>query len=146
VHDPGGLFLPKERRIGERLARDGACVHPLSANHTTQGLTNPDAMVRWSPEDPGTITELKTLAPGDDATDKTVQNNIRAAARQLRRHGGGDVVIDARGTSLQLAEAERGYRRVAGEWRGRGVRGPRRVLVILASDEIVDVVGERPVR
>ena len=142
VHDPDDLFIPKERAIAERLAEAGASVHPRRADHTRHGYTNPDAIVCWSPDDPGTITELKTLAPGDEATDKTVQNNVRAAARQLRRHGGGDVVIDARGTSLGLAQVRRGFRRAAGEWTARGVQGPRRVFVILPSGELVEVSGK----
>lgn len=143
AHDPEGHFSPKERAIAERLARDGACVHPRVADHTRHGHSNPDAIVRWSPTDGGTVTEFKTLAPSSDATDATVKANISKAAKQLgKREIVGDVVIDARATTVTAAQARTAYARVVGESAAHDFPLPRRVRVILASDDIIDLDRE----
>jgi hypothetical protein len=112
VHDPHGRFMPKETAIAERLASEGLVVHARKIVEGHDGYKNPDAIVRSGPEDPGRITEFKTLgAP----TSTSVRGNIMDAASQVRFHGGGDLVLDGRAAGLTEAEALRGYARAAGQ-------------------------------
>jgi len=134
VHDPHGLFEPKETDIARRLAADGACVHPRARDDTVQNKTNPDAMVRTSPHDPGTVTEFKTP---DSMSSTSVQRCVLTAARQMRTYGGGDVVIDGRPVGLTDSEARRGYGRAAGQARTTGQPMPRRVRIILADNTMI---------
>jgi hypothetical protein len=67
---------------------------------------NPDSMVRTSPEDPGTVTEFKTL---DNASSNAVRQNILGAAKQVDQYGGGDAILDGRGVKLTDQDARRGY-------------------------------------
>jgi hypothetical protein len=104
VSDPG-RFEPKETRIADRLAEDGAMVHSREPSKV-DNERNPDSMVRWSPADEGTITEFKTLESGSVGA---VQRNIHEGAKQPNYHGGGDVVIDGRDVNLSADTARDGF-------------------------------------
>lgn len=134
THDPEGRFDAKERRIADRLAADGACVHPRRRDDTTYRLTNPDAMVRTGPADPGTITEFKTPKA---ANSTAVRRNILEAGRQVTPHGGGQAVIDGRPVGLTEADARRGYARAVGQARATGQPLPHTVRFLLADDAII---------
>jgi hypothetical protein len=106
-----GAVAKKERTTADKLAQDsspgandGAAVHFRSEN-SPPGQPNPDAMVRYGPDDPGRITELKTL---ESPTQNAVQANIREARHSLRRDGG-DAVIDGQTAGLTRDTADAGY-------------------------------------
>lgn len=142
VHDPGvmtrngrePMFSPKERVIAQRLATDGAAVHPRPRFDDRRNQKNPDAMVRWSAGDAGTITEFKTL---DAATSGAVRDSIRRAAKQLHPLGGGDLVIDGRVVGLTADDARRGYARAAGQARQHGQPLPRVVRFIMPDGSMM---------
>ena len=131
--DPHGRFSEKETRVAERLAEDGAAVHPRERDDTTDGHKNPDAMVRTSADDPGRITEFKTL---ESASSSSVRRNILEAGQQVGYHGGGDAVIDGRDVDLTEDAARRGYNRAAGQAREHGQPMPERVSFILGDGSI----------
>lgn len=116
VHDPDELFTEDERKVADRILEvdPGARIDPRPADHTTQGQQNPDAILRRSSAEPGTIIEIKTLKTRGSDMSNTVNQAIADARKQLRPHGGGDVYIDGREIGLTADEAERGYRRAAG--------------------------------
>ncbi len=131
VHDPDGMFEPKERTIAALIiAPGGVAVHPRRRDDTVAYRRNPDSMVRVGPSDPGTITEFKTL---DRGTNAAVKRDILGAGRQVDAYGGGDAVIDGRNVALTADEAVRGYRRAAGT--GRSM--PTRVSVVLGDGSIL---------
>ena len=113
-------------------------MHPRRADHTKQGRSNPDAMVRWSPADVGTITEFKTLDPGEDASDTTLRAAIGRGSKQLRATAG-CLVIDTRGTALAETQARRGHARAVGHARVHGKTLPGRIIVILPSNAMIDL-------
>lgn len=132
-HDPGGRFEEKERRIADRLAEDGASVHPRERDDSVTNRKNPDAMVRRSPEDPGTVTEFKTLSSGNSGA---VRRNIIEAGAQVHPHGGGDVVIDGRDVRLTDEDARRGYARAVGQAREQNLPMPQRVMFVMGDGSI----------
>lgn len=136
THDPEGRFDAKERRIADRLAADGGCVHPRRRDDTAYRVTNPDAMVRTGPADPGTITEFKTLT---EANSTAVRRNILEAGRQVTPHGGGQVVIDGRSVELTEADARRGYARAVGQARATGQSLPNTVRFLLADSAVISL-------
>lgn len=133
THDPDGHFEEKERRIADRLAEDGASVHPRERDDTVEDKKNPDSMVRNSPDDPGTVTEFKTL---DNASSNAVRRNILAAAKQVDQYGGGHAVLDGRGVNLTDEDARRGYARAAGQARQLDLTMPNRVEIIMGDGSI----------
>ncbi|MEU4424329.1 hypothetical protein AB0F81_27220 [Actinoplanes sp. NPDC024001] len=135
VHDPEQRFEPKERAIADRLAGDGAMVHPRQRIDDVRGLTNPDAMVRIAADDAGTVTEFKTP---ESSSSGSVRANILAAGKQVASHGGGDVVIDGRAAGLSEETARQGYARAAGHAREHGSAMPERVRVILSDGTILE--------
>lgn len=135
VIDPDRLFLGKEAAIADRLAQEGAMVHPRR-NEYIEGWSSPDAMVRSGPDDPGTVTEFKTLGSGSS---NAVKKNLLDAGDQLVQHGGGTVVIDGRVSALTIDEARRGYARAVGQVGVHGGSIPDRVRIILGDGSIVDI-------
>jgi len=134
VTDPGDLFLPKERSIAEYLAEHGMNVEKVPEVHDVDGLTNPDSIVRRSPDDPGVITEMKTL---DSGSSTAVKDNIIDAGRQVEQHGGGHAVIDGRGVDLTEEDARRGFARAVGQARVHGQDMPEQVHFILGNGQLL---------
>ncbi|MEV6811309.1 hypothetical protein [Micromonospora sp. NPDC051296] len=132
--DPHGLFEGKERDIADRLAAEGIMVHPRQRIDDVEHQKNPDAMMRSGPDDPGVVTELKTL---DRATSEAVRRNILTAGKQLDQEGGGDVVVDGRAVGLTEEDARRGYARAVGHHRQNGTPLPDRIRIILGEDRII---------
>ncbi|MCI4066497.1 hypothetical protein MRQ36_29645 [Micromonospora sp. R77] len=134
VVDPADLFEPKERAIADRLAQEGEMVHPRPRIDNVQDLKNPDSMVRSRPDDPGIVTEFKTL---DSDGSTAVRRNILAAGRQVAQEGGGELVMDGRGVGLTEEDARRGYGRAVGQHRQQATPLPERVRIILGDDRII---------
>ncbi|WFE40280.1 WXG100 family type VII secretion target [Micromonospora sp. WMMD998] len=134
VEDPRGLFEPKERAIADRLADDGAMVHPRERVDDAHKLKNPDGMVRFGPSDPGVVTEFKTLV-GTGST--SVRRNILEAGEQTGADG--VAVLDGRNVGLSEEDARRGYSRAVGQARVHGQQMPAAVRVILGDDRILDL-------
>jgi Contact-dependent growth inhibition CdiA C-terminal domain len=105
VDERARRFLPAERRIADWLADRGAAVAALPEDSSAQ-KRQPDALVD------DRVTEFKSLQPG--ATDSTVNNQLLRARGQAER-----VVIDARGSGLDEAVAQRGLARFSGSPWGR---------------------------
>jgi hypothetical protein len=134
VFDPKGVFTSEERTIAHRLAQEGWRVDAREADHTVLYRKNPDAMVRKSPDDPGSITEFKTLkGPGNNA----LKRNINAASDQ----SGPDesVVIDGRGVGTTHSDAEQAFKRAL---RQPGGIVARHVHVILGDGGIIEFERE----
>ncbi|SDT69543.1 WXG100 family type VII secretion target [Actinoplanes derwentensis] len=136
VDDPESLFVDKERAIADLLAAEGKMVHPRRRVEDVTGLTNPDAMVRSGPDDPGVVTEFKTP---ESASSSSMRSNILAAGKQLGQHGGGDVVIDGRPAGLTEEVARHGWARAAGQARAHGSALPDRARVILADGTMLEL-------
>jgi hypothetical protein len=136
VSDPRGLFDAKERAIAERLAVEGKMVHPRMRIDDVQHLKNPDSMVRAAPDDPGTVTEFKTLESADSGA---VRANILRAGKQVDYHGGGDLAIDGREVGLTEEDARRGYARAVGQSKAQGNALPVTVRVIIGDGRIVEL-------
>jgi hypothetical protein len=129
VADPSGEFSDQERAIADRLAQEGWRVDAREPDHTTPNKFNPDAMVRKGPDDPGSITEFKTLK---ESSNNALKSDINHASRQAGADG--DVVIDGRGVGTTLSEAERAYRRALGQ---PGGTVAKRVHVILGDGRMI---------
>ncbi|GAA4924526.1 hypothetical protein [Actinoplanes utahensis] len=136
VEDAEGLFVDKERAIADVLAAEGRMVHPRRRVDDVTGLSNPDAMVRAGPDDPGVVTEFKTL---ESASSGSVRANILTAGGQVGKHGGGDVVIDGRPSGLTEEVARQGFARAAGQARQHGSDMPEHVRVILADGTMLEL-------
>ncbi len=134
IHElaPGAVFLPKERAIAEwLLSQDpGAALHTRVADHETFKWTNPDCIIRRSPDSEGVLAEFKTL---DAPTSHSVQRRLKKAASQLSRHGGGEAVVDGRQAGLTEAVARRGCARFLGAIRNIDGYVPARITIILAN-------------
>ncbi|HWS37830.1 MAG TPA: hypothetical protein VN408_34495 [Actinoplanes sp.] len=136
VDDPEGLFAGKERDIADLLAGEGKMVHPRRRVDDVTGLTNPDAMVRTGPDDPGVVTEFKTP---ESASSSSLRSNILAAGKQLGQYGGGEVVIDGRAAGVTEEVARRGWARAAGQAAAHGSALPDRARVILADGTMLEL-------
>ncbi|MGA4685038.1 hypothetical protein [Micromonospora sp. AB353] len=134
VNDPRGLFDDKERAVGDRLAEEGDMVHPRERDNSLYKLKNPDSMVRSGPDDPGVVTEFKTL---DRSSSEAVRRNIMAAGKQVDQTGGGNAVIDGRPVNLSEEEARRGFARALGQHRQHGSAMPGQVRIILGDNRII---------
>jgi hypothetical protein len=108
-------FSATERRIAEYLAASGPAVVSVSEGYGVYGRT-PDARVDTVP------VEFKVLDPG--ASDRTVKAALNSAKGQARH-----AVIDARGSGLTEAEAQRGIRRFFGT-----PHGDRMDAVLIVGD------------
>ncbi|MDT7741541.1 MAG: hypothetical protein QOE59_619, partial [Actinomycetota bacterium] len=97
VHEtPTASFTPEQLHAARLLESEGRSVH---------ARTDPAALVRSSPGDGGRLTEL--VRP-PEPTGAAVENAILDANGRLARHGSGDIVIDARGTGLDVDTAGQG--------------------------------------
>lgn len=121
VDERARQFLPAERRIAEHLAgTDGAAVVALPEDSSILGR-KADALVD------DRVTEFKSLAPG--ATDGTVNHKLLDARGQAP-----NVVIDARGSGLDEATAQRGIARFDGSpWSGDGFDS----IMVMGDDYVI---------
>ena len=133
VSDPKGVFDPKEQAIADRLTQEGDQVHEREETNYHK-VSNPDAMIRSSPDDPGRIAEFKTLKSGDSAA---VRRDIVTAQHQLGQHGGGVVVIDGRPVGLTEEVARRGFARAFGQQMKDGKAMPDETMIILGDGSIL---------
>jgi hypothetical protein len=131
VHDEDCHFSDKELAIADWLVstNPAACIHPRQRDPALDE-TSPDAMVRTTPDDWGTVTEFKTL---DGPTSRAVKDNIRAGIRQVLPHGNGHVVVDGRPLALTEANARQGYARLVGERKSHGRPMAQQVTIILGD-------------
>jgi len=136
VVDPSGAFTEKERAIADRLTQEGWRVDAREADPTVQYLKNPDAMVRKAPDDPGSITEFKTMSK---PTNNALKREINDASDQVGADG--DVVIDGRRVGTTLSDAERAYKRAIGQ---PGGIVAKRVHVILGDGRLITLEEEQP--
>ncbi|WP_433159615.1 hypothetical protein [Kribbella sp. CA-247076] len=107
VHDPLDSFVPKERAIADRLAEEGWRVDALIADHTEDGLKNPDVMVRKSRHGEGVVVEFKTPESG---TSNAVKRLMHEASEQAD-----EIVIDGRPPGVSEEVAWRSFRRACGQ-------------------------------
>jgi contact-dependent growth inhibition (CDI) system CdiA-like toxin len=101
-------FNPREKSIAQYLADEGHTVQSVPES-TVENVRTPDALVD------GKGVEFKSLDPG--ATSATVRNQVNESIRGMGQAR--DVIVDARGSGLDAAEAERGLARVGGIARGK---------------------------
>lgn len=127
-------FDQKERAIANYFVDLGVNVEAIKPVDSIDYFKNPDALFRWSPDDSGRLTELKTLNSGSN---EAVRKNILRAGEQLDDHGGGDVVIDGRKVGLTEAEARRGYARAAGQAPLHQQYIPEKVYIILGDGTLL---------
>ena len=97
VHEtPAAAFTPDQLPAARLLESEGHSVH---------ARTDPAALVRSSPADGGRLTELVRPA---EPTSGAVERAILDANGRLSPRGSGDIVIDARGTDLDVDTAGHG--------------------------------------
>jgi hypothetical protein len=87
-------------------------------------------LVRTGPNDPGRITEFKTL---ESPSSSAVKNNIVDAGHQSKEAS----VIDGRNVGLTEENARRGYARAVGQARAHGQTIPESVRIILGDNRII---------
>jgi uncharacterized membrane protein YphA (DoxX/SURF4 family) len=135
LSNPTGRQLTKDEQAGaDLLTAEGKHVQVLPEDHTVQRRKSVDFLVREGRDDPGVISELKTLrSPSSSA----VQRNILEAGGQLDqykdRYGPGRAVIDGRGVGLTADDADRGFRRAVGQARDHGQPLPPSIRIILGD-------------
>jgi len=135
LSNPTGRQLTKDEQVGaDLLTAEGKHVQVLPEDHTVQRRKSVDFLVREGRDDPGVISELKTLrSPSSSA----VQRNILEAGGQLDqykdRYGPGRAVIDGRGVGLTADDADRGFRRAVGQARDHGQPLPPSIRIILGD-------------
>jgi hypothetical protein len=111
-------------------------VRALDAAHgRTDGLGNPDVIVRTDGADAGAYADLKRLDP-TDAPARNDPDFSRRVEKRLRDPFGQDeritmAVVDGRDVGLTVDAAVRGVRRALGFWRqqGRTVTPEQRMIV-----------------
>jgi hypothetical protein len=130
--DPDRWLKAHESAVANRLAAEGYRVdaRPRDEEH---GQKNPDAMVRRSPDDPGVVTEFKTL---ETTNPNRLAEQMRDGSSQVEKYDG-EVVVDGRAVGTTKEQADAAYKRA---WGGRGLGIPKiakTVYVILGDDTIV---------
>ncbi|MEU4291161.1 hypothetical protein AB0E63_23295 [Kribbella sp. NPDC026596] len=142
VFDPRGSFEPKERLIADRLVAEGWRLDARPPDHTVDGHKNPDAMLRRSGSDEGSIIEFKTLTSGASNTVKRsmlkASGQALKAARELTM--GREVVVDGRPVGLTEETALRSFRRACGQ---PGSTVAAVVHVILGDGRLVTFTKEQ---
>jgi hypothetical protein len=105
----------EDQPIAEWLADEGASVHSRVRAKGIEGVPNPDAMVRFSDADPGSISEFKTAMRGvmeqDDALRganiNTMSGQVISAGEQLSHYKGGRLLVyDGRTVDLTAEQAQ----------------------------------------
>jgi hypothetical protein len=135
LSNPTGRQLTKDEQLGaDLLTAEGKHVQALPEDHTVERVKSVDFLVREGPDDPGVISELKTL---NSSRSSAVQRNILDAGAQLDqykdRYGPGRAVIDGRAAGLTADDADRGFRRAAGQARTHGQPMPPSIRIILGD-------------
>ena len=135
LFNPTGRVLTKDEQVGaDLLTAEGKHVQALPEDHTVQRVKSVDFLVREGPDDPGVISELKTLRSSQSSA---VQRNILDAGAQLDqykdRYGPGRAIIDGRAAGLTAEDADRGFRRAAGQARAHGQSMPPSIRIILGD-------------
>ena len=133
-HEPGQAVL-----LGELYD-----VRALEAAHgRTDGLGNPDVLVRSDGADVGSYGDLKYLDPSD-AAGANDPDHSRRVERRLRSAFSQDAritvaVVDGRDVGLSIDGAVRGIRRALGYWRhqGREVTAAQRMIVFVGDGSSV---------
>lgn len=132
-----------ERRQAERLG-DSYDVRVLDAEHgRSDGLGNPDVLLRAEATDVGAYGDLKWLDPGLPPNRKDADFSRRVEKR-LREPFGQDpritvAVVDGRDVGLTMDAAVRGIRRAVGFWlqQGREIRPEQRMIVFTGDGSAV---------
>ena len=135
LSNPTGRQLTKDEQLGaDLLTAEGKHVQALPEDHTVERVKSVDFLVREGPDDPGVISELKTL---NSSRSSAVQRNILDAGAQLDqykdRYGPGRAVIDGRAAGLTADDADRGFRRAVGQARTHGQPMPPSIRIILGD-------------
>ncbi|WP_250290307.1 hypothetical protein [Frankia sp. CiP1_Cm_nod1] len=126
IHGVIGDVQKKEIDIARVLVDEGSDVRFLPADHTVRNQQNPDVIVRSDPDDPGLVTELKTL---ESSSKNAIRRNILKAGKQTSGDGG--AVIDGRQVGLRAEDAYEGIKKAWGQAAG----GP-------AADALGDAAGQ----
>jgi hypothetical protein len=128
-----------ERSQAEFLGRDFD-VRALDAVHgRTDGLGNPDVIVRSDHADVGAYADLKRLHPDEPRSPKDPDFSRRVEKR-LREPFSQDprittAVVDGRAVGLTIDGAVRGIRRAVGFWRQRGREiTPEQRMIVFTGD------------
>jgi hypothetical protein len=138
-HYPDVLDHDHERRLVPLLG-ESYDVRALDAAHgRTDGLGNPDVLLRSNDTDPGAYGELKYLDPGERRSAKDADYSRRLEGR-LRDAFSQDprisvAVVDGRDVGLTMDAAVRGIRRALGFWRQRGREiNPTQRMIVFVGD------------
>ncbi|MEU4242405.1 WXG100 family type VII secretion target [Actinoplanes sp. NPDC026619] len=137
VEDPEGRLLSHEKPIAEYLADKGEMVHARTPDDSPD-VKNPDVMVRKGPDDPGTVTEFKSMLKQTEDPSNALKDDILEAADQVDQKGGGGVVVDGRPIGLTDEQAQAAYDRILGreaqaEAKGGHLSVPESIRVILGD-------------
>jgi hypothetical protein len=124
-------------------------VRALEAAHDrTDGLGNPDVIVRTDGDDRGVYGDLKRLKPGEPPT-KRDPDNSRRVEKRLREAFSQDpritvAVVDGREVGLTMDAAVRGIRRAVGFWRqqGRSLTPGQRMIVFTEDGTFITWHGD----
>ncbi|HEY3558521.1 MAG TPA: hypothetical protein VGL05_13710 [Kribbella sp.] len=135
VWDPNDVFEPKERLIADRLAEQGWRVDARKADHTRDRVSNPDGMVRKSPDADGVVIEFKTPVSGKS---NAIKRNIHDASKQAGERS--EILIDGRSVDLSEDAASRAFRRACGQPGGRVADV---VHVILGDGRLITYTKEK---
>ncbi|NMO93172.1 WXG100 family type VII secretion target [Actinomycetospora sp. TBRC 11914] len=125
IHEtPTARLTPAQLPAARLLESEGRSVH---------ARTDPAALVRSSPGDGGRLTEL--LRP-EQPTSAAVEHAILEANGRLARNGSGDIVIDARGTGLDVDTAGQGLLAAITRVLGQGHEPPDSVRFVFDDHSI----------
>lgn len=125
VHEtPTATFTPEQLPAARLLEAEGHSVH---------ARTDPAALVRSSPTDGGRLTEL--VRPPEPTSDAVEQVILEANGR-LARDGSGDIVVDVRGTGLDVDTAGQGLLAAITRVLGQGHEPPDSVRFVFDDRSI----------
>ncbi len=137
-----------ERRQAENLGMRYDVRGLEAAHDRTDGLGNPDVIVRTDSADQGSYADLKRLDPDEPPTKKDPDYSRRVEKR-LRDPFSQDsritvAVVDGRDVGLTIDAAVRGIRRALGFWRqqGREVTPDQRMIVFTADGTAITWRGD----
>jgi hypothetical protein len=125
VHEtPTASFTPDQLPAARLLEAEGRSVH---------ARPDPAALVRSSPTDGGRLTELMRPA---EPTSAAVEQAILEANARLAPQGSGDIVIDARGSGLDVDTAGQGLLTAITRVLGQGHEPPDSVRFVFDDRSI----------